>query len=137
MPNWIEFHDSRLLAVRQTGTTCELGLDAYVHRWDQRGVQWQGTGWIQAVRMVAHNAEILALVPSLPADIADGHVRSRDTTHDNLLPLPVEYAGDFKLSLQCSDGRVFDMTGVGLEVYAVGEARFVEVLPEDMRPNAG
>jgi hypothetical protein len=137
LPSWIEFHDSTLTTVKQSSDGGEVELIAYVHRWDLIGDQWRGTGWEQPVRMTMQSAVSASLAPVLPIDISDGEPRADGLTPDDLVPLPFESPGDFALILQLVDGSVINISGRGLSVDGLDGARFVEDLPEDMKPDAG
>jgi hypothetical protein len=131
---WIEFHDSILAAVNHIGADVEIVLDAYVLRWEASGNVWTGTGWTQAVRIRLSGIRDRSVVPLLPTDISDGHLRVGTATHDNLVPLPFEAADAINLWLQLSNSEVLEFAGRGVQIDAVGEARFVEDLPLDLRP---
>jgi hypothetical protein len=136
LPSWIEFHDSTLTAIKQSVGTLEIVLDAYVHRWELLGDEWRGTGWEQPVRIRMQNAVGPSATPALPTEILDGELRTKGLAPGALVPLPFELPGDFALSLQLLDGIVIDITGRGLRVEALSGGRFVENLPEEMRPDA-
>jgi hypothetical protein len=135
LPSWIEFHDSTLTAVEQSVGGLEIALDAYVHRWELIGGQWRGTGWQQRVRIRTQSAVGPSVVLTLPVDIWNGELRANGLRDGELVPLPFESHDDFGLSLRLVDGSVIDITGRGLQVQASGDARFVENLPDDMRPH--
>ena len=137
MPNWIEFHDSTLTAIRQSAARNEIELVAYVHRWELVGDQWRGTGWEQPVRMTMQSAVGPSVAPGLPTDISDGELQSTGLTNGDFVPLPFASPGDFALTLWLVDGSVINIAGCGLQVEELGAPRFVENLPEDMKPPAG
>jgi hypothetical protein len=137
LPSWIEFHDSTLTAVKQSAGMREIVMAAYVHRWESLGDQWRGAGWEQPVRIRMQNAVGPSTVPALPTDISDGELRVSGLKQGTLVPLPFESPGDFGLLLRLVGGSVIDITGRGLQVEALGGGRFLEDLPDDMRPDAG
>jgi len=137
LPSWIEFHDSVLTAVNQSAEAREILLDAYVHRWEKFGNQWRGTGWEQPVRIRMQNAVGSEALPVLPAEISDGELRASGLTQGTLLPVPFESSGDCGLLLRLVGGSTIDINGRGLQVEALGSGRFIENLPEDMRPTPG
>jgi hypothetical protein len=56
---------------------------------------------------------------------------------DNALPLPLATSQAALLRLQiAADEGEFRIDGRGLRIEAEGEARFIENLPADLRPNA-
>lgn len=132
---WLEFHDSTLAAVNHITTDVEVVLDAYVHRWDISGDTWRGTGWIQAVRILIRDVDVRAVAPMLPMHISDGRLRVGAVTHDNLVPLPFDASDATSLWLQLTNADIVEYLGRGGRIDAVGEARFVEVLPADLRPD--
>jgi hypothetical protein len=134
LPSWIEFHDSTLTAINASAATREIVLDAYVHRWELIDGEWRGTGWEQPVRIVMQNAVGPSHKWALPAAISDGELRTSAVAGGMLVPLPFKSSDDFDLSLRLMDASVVDISGRGLQIEAVGEARFIEDLPEDMSP---
>jgi hypothetical protein len=137
VPNWIEFHDSTLIGINQIGQDRELVIDAYVHRWEQRGDEWAGSGLMQLVHIVVMNAVgPLPSTPVLPADISEGRLRAGDVV-SGLLPLPFEASDDVDLALQFVTSGAVAVTGRGVRVEAVGEGRYVEDLPAELRPMNG
>jgi hypothetical protein len=131
---WLEFHDSTLSAVNQTAEDVEVGLDAYVHRWDALSDSWKGTGWMQPVRVLISEVGGRSVVPILPVEISDGHLAVATIIHDHLVRLPFNASGGVRLWLQLTNGDVVDFNGRAVQIDAVGEARFVEDLPADLRP---
>lgn len=136
MPSWIEFHDSTLTAITDMAETRELLLDAYVHRWELHGDRWIGTGWLRPVRITMQKAVGPVAAPLLPAAISIGSLRSGEGMHRNLAPLPFESAGKCELSLRLVGGGAVDLTGHWLCIEAIGDGRYVEGLPDELRPDA-
>jgi hypothetical protein len=134
---WLEFHDSTLTAVNDTTKDVEVVLDAYVHRWDTVGGSSKGTGWMQPFRILICDVSGRSVAPVLPIDIADGRLSVGTITHDNLVRLPLKASDAIRLLLQLTNGDVVEFVGRSVQVEAVGEARFVEDLPSDLRPAAG
>lgn len=133
MATWIEFHDSALVALNHTGADLEVVLNAYVHRWDTLGDRWTGTGWLQPVRILMSDVGGRSVAPVLPIDISDGRLRVGAVTHD-LVPLPFKGSHAINLWLQLTNADVLEFVGRGVAIDAVGEARYVEDLPADLRP---
>src|SRR3954471_18477925 len=86
--SWIEFHDSELRAIINSGSDMLVQLSAYVHRWEHRDGSWVGTGWMQPVRIVLKNARSQFQTLSTPTELTDGCIRVDETVYDNWVPLP-------------------------------------------------
>jgi hypothetical protein len=133
--DWLEFHDSRLIAIKQAGTDVEIDLEAYVHRWDPLGDSWRGTGWILPLRMYLTNVFKDPGVPTLPVDIAEGKIRLDGTMHKNMVRIPFEASQVVELSLHLVGDFMLEVSGRGARVESLGDARYVEELPVDMMPD--
>jgi hypothetical protein len=120
--------------VNHTTKDVEVVLDAYVHRWDMVGDSWTGTGWKQPVRIRVSDVGSSWIAPVLPIDISDGRLRVGTITHDNLVRLPFNASDVISLWLQLTNADVVEFVGRGVYIDVVGEARFVEDLPADLRP---
>lgn len=132
---WIEFHDSTVLSLIQVGADLEIGLEAYVHRWEKHRDAWSGTGRSQPVRVVIRNV----LAPSVrfdgPVDISDGCLRIGQVEHDNGVELPCGSSEPVCLRLVLVDANVIEIVGRGILIEAAGEARYIEDLPPEFQPN--
>ncbi len=122
------------MAVSYTSSDVEVVLDAYVHRWEAMGDSWKGAGWIQPVRILMRDVVDGSIKPVLPIDISDGRLRVGLITHDNLVRLPFNASDAVSLSLQLTNADVLEFYGRGVNIDVVGEGRFVEDLPDDLRP---
>ncbi|NUP09149.1 MAG: hypothetical protein HOW73_24120 [Polyangiaceae bacterium] len=107
----------------------------YVHRWELVGESWRGTGWTEPLELVLSRP---ATFPALPCDsrITDGAVDTGSLRYENLLPLPFVCTGDVVLHLQLG-ATEYAVPCDGLEIRAAqnGEPRFIEDLPESLRPD--
>jgi hypothetical protein len=133
---WLEFHDSTVAAVNYSGNDVEVVLDGYVHRWDAVGDSATGTGWVQPVRILIGGVGGTWMVPVLPIDISDGRLRVGATRHDNMVGLPFLASGAISLWLQFVNADMVEFVGRRVHIDAIGEARFVEDLPADLRPGS-
>ncbi len=134
MTDWLEFHDSTLIAVVARETQVELLLDAYIHRWKRLDADWRGTGWMQSVRIVVDNAIGPVGAPLLPIEIADGRVQLGTAAPGDPVRLPLHASGRIGIWLQLTSAGVVALTGTAMRIEAAGDARFIEELPADMRP---
>jgi hypothetical protein len=134
LTTWLEFHDSTLATVNYTANDVEVVLDAYVHRWETLGASWTGTGWMRPVRILISDVGGGPIARVLPIDISDGRLRVGTITHDNLVRLPFNASDAISLWLQLTNADVVEFIGHAVHIDAVGEARFVEDLPDDLRP---
>ena len=132
--SWIEFHDSDVNAIVAAGDAVSLHLDAYVHRWDRRNGEWVGTGWIQPVTVAVRNGTTPITQVELPMEIADGYVRVNDTVYQNLVPLPFQGDGTVLAVMELADSTLLQFAGDQVTVTEAGDARFVEDLTADLRP---
>jgi len=135
LPSWIEFHDSTLTALNESASAREVVLDAYVRRWEMVGDRWHGTGWQQLVRIRIENVTDPSVVPAMPVNVDDGDLRATGVKQTNFVPVPMEAAGDCNLRLRLTGNTTVEIKGRGLQVETAGEGRFVEELPDDMKPH--
>src|SRR3954466_11398265 len=87
--SWIEFHDSEVSAIINSGGDMLVQLSAYVHRWEHRDGSWVGTGWMQPVRIVLKNARSQSQTLSTPTELTDGCVRVGASTPSVAMRRPV------------------------------------------------
>jgi hypothetical protein len=130
----IEFHDSRVTSVAFVGTSIQIDLRAYVHRWEKRDGGLSGTGWFRPVRIVLSDA--IGDVPTdLPLDLDGGEVRSGQLWHNNLVPLPFSSEEATNLLLEGVTGGMLEFAGRSVAIESIGDAEYVEDLPEDFAPS--
>ena len=134
MTQYLEFHDSVLIAFSATKAHAELLLDAYIHRWQKVDGEWAGTGWMQSVRIAVSHPIGQLTAPVLPADISDGRLSVGTKVPVHLVPFPLEASAAVGLRLQLTTAEVIELGGSRVRVQAAAEARFVEDLPAAMRP---
>jgi hypothetical protein len=132
--SWIEFHDSTVLSAIQTGAKVEIGLNAYVHRWQKRRDGWCGTGWSQPIRVLIKNVINCTVKFEGPVGISDGCLKIGAVEHDNGIELPYTSAEPAVLRLALVDANDIEIAGRGILVEAAGAARYIEDLPPDLRP---
>lgn len=75
----LEFHDSKLVGLRQTGDTLVLAFDGHVHRWDRADDRWHGTGWLEPVDLTLSGVDSASGLVS-GAEISHGSIVLGDTT---------------------------------------------------------
>jgi hypothetical protein len=121
-------------AIVASDDVVSLRLDAYVHRWEHRHGGWVGTGWMQPVPIVVSNGTAPKTQFTTPAEIADGYVQVNDAIHHNLVRLPFQGDGAVRVVMELFDGAVLELAGDQVTVTAAGDARFLEELPADLRP---
>ena len=134
MTDWLEFHDSTLTGFDAKDTHLELLLDAYIHRWERLNEGWRGTGWMQSVRIVVSNAIGPSTVPLVPVEIADGRLQVGTAAPHDVLRLPLQASGVIRIWLQLTTADVVEFTGSAVRIEATADARYVEELPADLRP---
>jgi hypothetical protein len=134
MPRWIEFHDSHLQYSRLDAGGAQLHLEAYVHQWEEVNGLWTGTGWYIPVRFsIGNPASGNPINEEL--DLDGGCLTIDNSVNDNWLPLPFSAQGQVTLWFEPRYGGRVEFAGRDVTVEIVGEARFVEKLPDHMRPS--
>lgn len=132
----LEFHDSKILAVRGDSECIRVELDGCIHQWEGSGASRRGTGWIQRVEIAIDFPDVDQGISSLPTALSDGSMISEALVGDGNggvhLPLLVE--GMTQLELVTTSGQKLRITGERVQADASGEARFVEEIPADMDP---
>jgi hypothetical protein len=134
MAQWIEFHDSYLQRATVGTDGAELLLEAYVHQWERHEGCRVGTGWYRPVRL-AIGAPAAGCEVHEELEIYRDRFTVGTKEVNDLIPLPFSDGGLVTLWLQGCDGREAEFSGRGVSIEAIGEARFVENLPDDMRPS--
>ena len=69
-----------------------------------------------------------------PVGISEGRLRIGEAEHENLIELPLNSTEAIDLRLELANAALLEIVGRGLKIEAAGEARFIEDLPEDIRP---
>lgn len=128
MNQLIELHDSRITAIRQAGGDVQLDLDAYVHMSEGRPGIDPGTGWTMPVTMTVRSGTLVRDFEGGSLWITEGTIRVGANVLDNECPVPVDVDDAVEVSVAGHEGSL-TVTGTGLRVEAMGEARFVEVFP--------
>ncbi len=150
MPEWLEFHDSTLTAVTVVGRDLELTLEGYVHRWVEEDGAWKGEGWARPILIRVVEATVLPTMEGLPLLLDGGWLRT-EAGRVSFPQIPAALTGPVELYLDSgevapsarsdsalprAEGDVFfRVRGSGLTIRPVGEGRFIEQLPADMRPD--
>jgi hypothetical protein len=119
LPYSIELHDSRLAGIEQRAGAAVLQLrPAYIHR--------DGKGWLQNADIVVGLASVDSVRLELPADVADGHLKTQQGPYHNLLGLPLSAPGEVLLTLEFFSNAELRVRGVSAEVVLHGEPEFLE-----------
>ena len=132
--DWLEFHDSTLTGFDARETQVELLLDAYIHRWERLEDGWRGTGWMQNVRIVVSNATGLSAVPLLPVEISVGRLQLDTADPNDVVRLPQQASGVIRIWLELTTADVVELTGSAVLIEATADARYIEELATDLRP---
>lgn len=119
LPYSIELHDSTLASVLVADGRAFVQLrPAYIHR--------DGKGWTQEADIVISDAQVDLGGASLPANLADGRVRSEFGPYHNLLELPMDVPGPVSIALELFSEEIIRVSGNGANVVLYGDATFVE-----------
>jgi hypothetical protein len=131
MREFLEFHDSDLVAVERTDDGLRVELLGYVHRWSDG----KGTGWTARIDITLAGG--MGTVGSrLPIEIGDGAVSVDADEIANFLELPFERAGACRVTLQTVDGETHVLTANKIRIERRSDGTFIEVLPADENPDA-
>ena len=128
MNSAVELHDSECVAIeldsRGDGTVI---LDAYVHRTDGEPGISAGEGGIQRVRISLDMMTTSGEIGSLPTIIYEGSLALETSNCQNIVPLPLQSAGNATLNLMLADdARLISISGKNVCVESEGDFRFVE-----------
>jgi hypothetical protein len=134
MPSWMEFHDSWLESAELGADGAFLLLKAYVHRWEQVDGIWKGTGWSQPIS-VTIGPPAIGDETTEELGLYGGCLTIDSRVHNNWLPLPFSAEGQVALRFDLTEGGIIEFMGRNVRVEAVGEATYVENLPDDMKPD--
>ncbi len=125
----IEFHDSKLLGIDETGGAVILRLSAYVHRSTGQPGRDAGTGWSQQVELVFAGGVVEHRPTELPPfTLEDGQVTG-GIEQDGEIPVPVSIPAAVRFDGHGLYGERLVVSGIRLEVRATGEAVYVESFP--------
>ena len=133
MKDKIELHDAKIKAISWNGTALCFMMDAYVHRWEKVDGEWKGTGWMQPVQICLSGATLTA-TPKTPVLLCGGCLRTRQTTYDNMVTLPLMSTEPVDLRLALATADVIDVHARDVSITPVGLGRYVEQLPDDFKP---
>ena len=129
----IELHDSKINAIGLNGSALCFMLDAYVHSWEMVDCKWKGTGWMQPVQIILSGAT-LAATPDLPVLLCGGCLQTSQKTFDNKVTLPFTSPEPVNLRLELATAEVIDVHARDVSIASIGPGRYVEQLPDDLRP---
>jgi hypothetical protein len=131
MNSAMEWHDSELVSVNMSSPAeSTIWLDGYVHRETKAASAARFEGGNQRVRISFRSMRFEGQIPEMPTDIYDGVLVLGGAEHNGLVPLPMRFEGEVKLTLTMrDDGRELLFSGAGITLEAEGEFRFVEKVP--------
>jgi hypothetical protein len=138
---WLEFHDSEFVSFDHDGERAVLTVNGYVHQWEQTDSGWRGTGWTQRIQITVLSASVETDRAGWSGesedcpDIWDGTLHTASVAHENLLALPFAHDGHFRLDIDLNDGRSLRIAGRNIRVEGLGDADFVEKLPQALQPD--
>jgi hypothetical protein len=124
----IELHDSEVAEVRVSeGMVTVRFAPAYVHESaGEPGVD-AGTGWIQDAELLIFEATLVGKIPPLPCDLDDGKMVIDGHEMDNMIPLPLESAGNVRfVGAFKYDDFMIEVVGKGCRVVLGPDATYVE-----------
>ncbi|HEY7220575.1 MAG TPA: hypothetical protein VH985_19525 [Candidatus Binatia bacterium] len=101
-------------------------LPAYPHKSKGRPGFDAGTGWVQDARLIFADASATGDFPELPCDVMDGELIFGDERRDNHIPIPLAITAPTELRLVFDSIHTVTVTGRGVRLELLGEARYVE-----------
>jgi hypothetical protein len=123
----IELHDSRLSEVLSTDSGVTLHFTpVYLHRSTGRPGLDVGTGWVQDARLLFSNATVTGGPYEWPCDVMDGALVIGAKTHDNEIPVPLEFTGAVELRLAFGPRHTLTVTATKVRLELIGQPRYVE-----------
>jgi hypothetical protein len=133
-----EFHDSVLQSVIAEHSTVTLQLSpAYIHQWERRGDEYDGTGWAQDLSIRFSNADLEGTPCSLPESISDGELSGENYLDEGLHKIGTPISGNISLKLTLKNAATLVINGSAMETELLGNPRFIEKLPADFQPEEG
>ena len=128
MPNRaIEFHDSTLDSVRQQGDDITLRFSAaYLHESSGKPGVDAGSSWVQEALLHVRGGSVTGEIRELPCDLSNGNLRL-GVNPLKWCPVPLDYAGQVKISVE-QDGAML-ITGTRVRLELIGTPRYVEECP--------
>jgi hypothetical protein len=130
MREFLEFHDSELVAVVRTDEGLRLELLGYIHRWSNG----RGTGWTFPIEIVLTGGAG-AVASQLPIEIGDGAVSVDEIEILGMVELPFDRAGDCRVTIQTVDGGTHVLTGSQIRIDRGSDGTFIEMLPAEFNPD--
>jgi hypothetical protein len=129
----MEWHDSELVAIdAASATEGEILLDAYVYRKLEEAVNTAVEGGKRRVRINVPSMRSEHPVPEMPSLNYDGVLVLGGVGHNGLVPLPMRFEGEVRLTLTMRGGiPELRFSGTGMTIEVDGEFRFVEMVPFD------
>ncbi len=126
----IEIHDSELKTVTVSDGNIVLELSpAYIHMSDGRPGIDAGTGWIQNAVIRVCGEGILGSISELPCDLWDGYLKINGEFFDNLIPIPLDSAGNIELQFTSISGESVRVRGDCITLELLGEPKYIEDVP--------
>ena len=126
----IEIHDSELTSVKVSDGHIILELSpAYIHMSDARPGIDAGTGWIQNAVIRVRGKEIVGSISELPCDLWDGYLKVNSELFDNLIPIPLDSAGNIELLFTSRSGESIQVRGDRITLKLLGEPKYIEDFP--------
>jgi hypothetical protein len=126
----IEIHDSELTSFKVSDDHIILELSpAYIHMSDGRPGIDVGTGWIQNAVIRVRGEGILGSISELPCDLWNGYLKVDGELYDNLIPIPLDSAGNIELQFTSISGESLQVRGDHITLELLGEPRYIEDFP--------
>ena len=99
----------------------------YIHRTEGIPGFDDGSGWSQSAIIRVADGVITGALSELPGDLHDGYLKMADTVSDNMIPIPLDYAGEIELRLE-RWSHILWISGTHINLDLIGEATYVEEL---------
>ena len=89
---------------------------------------------MQNVRIVVSNAIGQSAVPAIPVKISDSRLQLDTVILNSGVRLPLQASGVIRIRLRLTTADVVDLTGSAVCIETTADARYIEELPADLRP---
>ena len=123
----IEIHDSELKSLKVSDGHIILELSpAYIHMSDGRPGIDAGTGWIQNAVIRVCGEGLLGSISELPCDLWDGYLKVNGEFFDNLIPIPLDSAGNIELQFTSKSGESLRIRGDHITLELLDEPKYIE-----------
>jgi len=126
----IEFHDSKFTEISKRDSTVIVHfLPVGLHKSEGRLGIDSGTYWLQEAQLIFSDASVSGDFPDQPYDVMDGELVIGDKRYGHDIPVPLDVSGPAELRLKLDNIHTVTVTGRGVRLELLGEARYLQDFP--------